>query len=67
MGTWYLGYLKQYWIEQGYSEEDSTKAALLSYLKGKSGSINYIKENGLKHDYLYKIIKYKNELVEGGR
>ncbi|MFS1518611.1 transglycosylase SLT domain-containing protein [Bacillus sp. SCS-151] len=63
MGTWYLGYLKQYWLEQGYSDEDSTKAALLSYLKGKSGSIDYIMKNGLNHDYLYKIIKYINKIT----
>ncbi len=66
MGTWYLSHLKQYWLEQGYSDEDSTKTALLSYLKGKTGSINYIRENGTNHDYVYKIIKYKEDILKGG-
>lgn len=65
LGIWYLDYLRNYWLKQGYSDEECFNLMLLSYHKGINGCKNYVKQHGLKSEYVNSIYKYKIKLEEG--
>ena len=66
-GVWYLSYLRNQWIDKGYtSEEDLFILCLMSFNKGVSGTQIWINKNGIYADYhVNKIINYKIKLESG--
>lgn len=61
VAAWYVNYLRNKFLEQGYSEETVTNKVLLAYRFGESGS----KKRKLNHPYVKKVLEYKNKLESG--
>lgn len=63
MATWYVAYLKDKYLREGYDEESVTKRILLAYRFGVGKS----KGKSLSHSYVREVlnIKYKLESGEG--
>lgn len=53
---------KSYWQKQGYEGEELISRSLLAYNRGVNGSKKYIKKNGINHNYVTKVLNYKNNL-----
>ncbi|TCX51958.1 MULTISPECIES: transglycosylase SLT domain-containing protein [unclassified Dehalobacter] len=44
VGVWYLNYLRDYWSNHGYSDEDTFSLMLISYNRGITGCKEYVKK-----------------------
>lgn len=53
---------KSYWQKQGYEGGELINRSLLSYNRGINGAKKYIKNNGINHNYVTKVLNYKNNL-----
>ena len=62
-----LIYSREYWINQGYTNEtDLTMLILASYNRGIGGTIKYSRINGTyETDYAYHVLNYKRLLEMG--
>lgn len=59
--------LRNYWISQGYSEEDATYAVLGAYNRGLYGFKSYIRNNHtIVTSYANKVLTYKTQLEAYG-
>ncbi|QDX94628.1 hypothetical protein EEL30_21540 [Brevibacillus laterosporus] len=65
MASWYVNYLKEKYFNEGYSEETVIKRVLIGYRYGISKSAKYVRQNGLHHKYIDKVLAYKNKLESG--
>lgn len=62
-----IRYYYDYWLTEGFSEEESTLLALASYNMGLNGCINYVKKaNKFNTPYSDVIIKHKYNLEQYG-
>lgn len=66
-GIYKLSLERDYWQEQGYSDEEVFCAMLISYNRGRAGARHYIEQNGLEAEYINKVLAYKTKLEEGSR
>jgi membrane-bound lytic murein transglycosylase MltF len=64
----YLSWLREYWLDKGYSEEDVFAISTMSYNMGIGNMQEYINRNGIvPNAYLNKVYNAKTELeMEGG-
>lgn len=59
--------LHDYWVSEGYSEEDSTVLSLISYNRGLAGCKKYMRYNNIYSDYyVNKVLGYKSQLEQYG-
>lgn len=65
MGIYYLSYLKEKYLEMGFSEEDTYFLTILGFNRGESGALKYIRKYGWTNSYVTKVSKNK-ELFEVG-
>lgn len=61
-GVYLLNQNRQYWINQGYSDEDVFSLMLISYHRGQKGAEGYISRHGIRSDYVNKVLENKNRL-----
>lgn len=61
MAAWYVNYLREKYINEGYDEESATNRILLAYRFGVAGS----KGRSMNHPYVKAVLKYKNNLETG--
>lgn len=61
-GVWYLDYLRDYWINQGYSQEVVFNLTLISYHRGIQGCKDYVAQYGYYSDYVGAVYNYKTKL-----
>lgn len=61
MAAWYVNYLREKYINEGYDEKSVTNRVLLAYRFGVKGS----KGRSMSHPYIKAIIEYKNKLEKG--
>ncbi len=61
MAVFYVSYLKQKYLEQGYDEESVIKRVLLAYRFG----MNKSKRKSLNHPYVKAVLNYKYQLESG--
>jgi soluble lytic murein transglycosylase-like protein len=61
MAVWYINYLREKYLKEGYDEESVTNRVLLAYRFGVNGS----KRKGLSHPYVKKVLEYKYKLESG--
>ena len=66
-GIYKLSLERDYWQEQGYSDEEVFCTMLISYNRGRAGARHYIEQNGLEAEYINKVLAYKTKLEEGSR
>lgn len=61
MGCFYMAYLRDYWTEQGFPDEEVFSLMLLSYNRGIGGCKKYISshENWMENEYVRKVLEYK--------
>lgn len=64
VGIYYLAYLRDYWTEQGYSDEDAFPRMLISYNRGVQGCKKYIEKYGIDNSYVDKVYELKIELEQ---
>ena len=64
-GTYKLALERDYWYAQGYSDEDTFAAMLISYNRGRAGAKKYMNAHGLDADYVDKVLEYKCQLEQG--
>ncbi len=64
MAIYHLSYLRDYWVQQGYSDEDTYNMTLLSYHKGIAGANKWVRERGMNSEYVDKISEYKSEIEQ---
>lgn len=62
MGVWYLDFLRDYWTRKGYSDEEVFNRVLLSYNRGITNAKKYIKNHGINHFYIDRVLDYKIQL-----
>lgn len=65
-GIYKLALERDYWLEQGYSDEDTFSAMLISYNRGRAGAKRYIAKHGLNNSYVDKVLGYKCEFEQDG-
>lgn len=67
IGCWYLNYLRDYWYNKGYTDEDTLYLMLVSYNRGPGGCAKWMKNNNLYSNcYANKVLqeKYKIDMEE---
>lgn len=63
---WYLNYLKQYWLDRGYSEKQSKELMLLAYNKGIGNARKHVRQYGTsRSNYTKKVYENKNKIIKG--
>jgi soluble lytic murein transglycosylase-like protein len=67
-GIWYISWLRDYWLNRGYSEEDTYMLVIMSYNLGIGSMDEYLHKYGLvPNDYFKKVDRIKTNLeMEGG-
>lgn len=65
-GVWYLDYIRDYWLAEGYGDEDVFSLMLISYNRGINGCKQYISKYGLDNEYVNDIFDYKIYLEQKG-
>lgn len=65
VGVYYLAYLRDYWLGEGYLDEDVVHLMLISYNRGIAGCGGYVADHGLENGYVDRVLGYKWAL-EGG-
>lgn len=65
MATWYINYLRNKYLAEGYDEENVTKRVLLAYRFGTGKSRRVAKRMGLNHKYVQSVLNYKYKLESG--
>ncbi len=63
--VWYLNYLKQYWIDRGYSQKQAKELMLLAYNKGIGNARKHLRQYGSGSNYTTKIFENKNKIIKG--
>lgn len=64
-GIWYLNYLRSYWQNQNYSDEEVFSLMLLSYHKGINGCKKHMKKYGLQSSYVDDVLQNKIIIEQG--
>ena len=67
IGCWYLNYLRDYWYNKGYTDEDTVYLMLISYNRGPAGCEKWLKTHDiLDNGYANKVMerKYNIDLEE---
>jgi len=60
---YYIKQIRDYWISEGYCDEDVVYLTLISYNRGLAGCKNYIRSHGIYDDYYaHKVLGYKEQL-----
>lgn len=62
---WYLDYIRNYWRQYDFSEEELFNMVLLSYNRGIAGSREYMKKHGTDAKYVEMVYDYKTKLEKG--
>ncbi|MCG7317619.1 transglycosylase SLT domain-containing protein [Brevibacillus laterosporus] len=65
MASWYVNYLKEKYLNEGYKKDNVIKRVLIGYRYGVGKSAKYVRQNGLHHKYIDKVLAYKNKLESG--
>jgi hypothetical protein len=60
----YLVEERDFWRKQGLSEEQVFFATVLTYNRGRSGAISYIRRNGWNSKYVENILNYKSQFEQ---
>lgn len=64
-GTWFLSYIRKYWLEHDISDEQLFSLMLLSYNRGITGAKRYIQKYGWENSYITKVSNYKEQIERG--
>lgn len=67
IGCWYLNYLRDYWYNKGYTDEDTLHLMLISYNRGPGGCAKWVKNHNIEDNaYANKVLqeKYKIDMEE---
>lgn len=65
-GIWYLKYVRNYWRNQGCSEETVFKLTIISYNRGVQGCKDFVEKYGYNNAYLNRVLDYKIEYEKEG-
>ncbi|PPA87648.1 hypothetical protein C4A75_00050 [Brevibacillus laterosporus] len=65
MASWYVNYLKEKYLSEGYKKDAIIKRVLIGYRYDLGKSAKYVRRNGLHHKYIDKVLAYKNKLESG--
>lgn len=60
-GIWYLDYLRDYWADQMFLDEEVAYLMLNSYNQGIYGCTQYAQKYGFSYYYAKNVLKYKEE------
>lgn len=60
-----MNYLKEKYLNEGYKKDTVIKRVLIGYRYGVGNSAKYVRQNGLHHKYIDKVLAYKNKLESG--
>ncbi|WP_379354955.1 MULTISPECIES: lytic transglycosylase domain-containing protein [unclassified Paenibacillus] len=64
MGVYYLSYLREKYLELGFSEEDTYFLTILAYNRGEGAALKYVKNHGWSNSYVIKVSNNKQWIEE---